>query len=346
MPWRPRKILVEREVAGSAAADAVLSRFPDTPVVGVERIRDFDGPLSADDLAVARQRGRFIKKCPGTSVYTCCDYYILNLGIGCRIGCTYCYLHHYMNTPFTIYANIEELLEQARVFFGSRPRRRFRVGSGEFIDSLDFDSIADVHRLLIPALTSFENVTFEIKTKSDKVGGLLNAEHNGRAVISWSVNPESVSAGEEAAAPTLDGRLEAASKCVAAGYKVGFHFDPIIHFPGWEREYRATVARIFAAVPREKIAWISLGALRFNPALKPIIERDFPASKLTAGELVRGLDGKYRYFIAVRRKMFRLINAAIRELGPEVPVYLCMENKQLADSVGVSGLGPATELGS
>ncbi len=338
MPWKPRKILIESAVAETETAGAIRRRWPEVPVIDVERVKSFDGELDRRDLAIAKQRGRFIKKCPGTPAYTCCDYYILNLGIGCRLECSYCYLQHYMNTPFTIFANLDDLLAQAQEYFGARDGRRFRVGSGQFIDSLDFDELADVHRQLVPALTSLPNVTFEIKTKTDRLDHLLDLDHHERAVISWSVNPDIVARVEEAPAPRLTKRLSAASRAVAAGYRVGFHFDPIVHFAGWEREYEQVVAAIFAEVPARKVAWISLGALRFNPTLKPIIEDRFPHSRLTTGELIKGLDGKYRYFIAIRRQLFSRLNAAIRDYAPDVPVYLCMEDRALAASTGVSGL--------
>jgi spore photoproduct lyase len=338
MPWKPRKILIEREVADTPAAESVLSQWPDAPVERLDRIKDYPGPLDSRDVAVARNRGRFIKKCPCTPAYKCCGYYILNLGIGCRLDCTYCYLHHYMNTPFTIYANTDELIAEAVDHFSSRPERTFRVGSGEFIDSLDFDAITGINRQIIPALSSVPNIVFEIKTKTDRVSDLLALDHHGRVVVSWSVNPESVRRTEEPGSAPLASRLAAAAECVIAGYRVGFHFDPLIHYPGWDEDYTDVVSAIFACVPADRIAWISLGALRFHPSLKPIMEKKFPDSSLTAGELIRGLDGKFRYFITIRRRMFREVNKAIREHGPNVPVYLCMESRALADEAGIGGL--------
>lgn len=84
MLWKPQKILVENDVAQTAIAESALARWPDTETIRLDRIKDYRGPLDSHDLAIARQRGRFIKKCPGTPAYTCCDYYVLNLGIGCR----------------------------------------------------------------------------------------------------------------------------------------------------------------------------------------------------------------------------------------------------------------------
>jgi spore photoproduct lyase len=338
MLWKPRQIVIEAAVSASFVTTRIRDRWPEIPAHHVERIRDFTGDLGRQDLALAEQRGQSIKKCPGTTAYTCCDYYVLNLGIGCRLGCSYCFLNHYMNTPFTIYANTERVIDDARRYFGAHPGRHFRVGSGEFIDSLDFESLAGVHELLVPALSELPNVTFELKTKSDRVDSLLELDHHGRTVISWSVNPEIIREREETLTPSLLDRLAAASRVVEAGYQVGFHFDPIIHFPGWESAYDEVVSALFDLIPSERIAWISLGALRFHPDLKPVIEARFPNSRLTTGELIRGLDGKFRYFITIRQQLFARLNDFIRQQSPDVPIYLCMEGRDIAREAGVSGL--------
>ena len=99
---------------------------------------------------------------------------------------------------------------------------------------------------------------------------------------------------------SLTARLKAAERAVAAGFRVAFHFDPLIYFPGWEEAYRRAVARLGEAVPSGAIAWISLGALRFLPPLRRIILDRFPQSRLAAQEMVTAPDGKLRYFKSLR----------------------------------------------
>lgn len=330
---RLKKIFVESPVANEPVTRHILERFKDVPVEVIKDARAARGD-SQDELVIAGQSGRFLKKCPGTPVYQCCDYYVLNLGVGCFSNCHYCYLHHYMNTPFTVYANLDDMFVEVREFCAKRPNKTIRLGSGEFIDSVGIDDIADLNRILVPALTGIENIIFEIKTKSSSIDHLLGLNHHDRAVIAWSVNSEKMIAWEEPQADSLADRLKAAAKCRANGYKIGFHFDPLIHYEGWEEEYERVVDKIFEAIEPEDIAWISLGALRFNPALKPIIKRKFPESRLIYGELLPGLDGKLRYPLSLRREMFRRLNEAIKSHGGAVPVYLCMENKDLAEEVG------------
>ena len=38
-------------------------------------------------------------------------------------------------------------------------------------------------------------------------------------------------------APFAVSRLDAARRCQGWGYRIGLHFDPLIHYDGWERDY-------------------------------------------------------------------------------------------------------------
>ena len=334
MRFRPQKIIVEKAVVDQPLTGNILTGFKGLPVELVDKVSLDSIGRDPDLLVIAKQKGRFVKKCPGTPIYQCCDYYILNLGIGCSFNCHYCYLHQYMNTPFIVYANLSDLADEVREFAAARPDKFLRLGSGEFIDSVAFDEIANVNEVLIPTFANIDNVLFEVKTKSRNIKHLLDIDHGGKVVVSWSVNSQAMTELEEPEADSLAARLEAATACRNAGYKIGWHFDPLIHYPGWESDYKRTIDLIFDHVEPADIAWISLGALRFKPALKPIIKRKFPASRLLYGELVPGLDGKLRYFRPIRQEMFGRLIEHIRSYSREVPVYLCMENKDIALEVG------------
>jgi spore photoproduct lyase len=152
-------------------------------------------------------------------------------------------------------------------------------------------------------------------------------------VISWSLNPPEIITQEEKGAPNLESRLQAAKSCERAGYKIGFHFDPVIHYPDWESGYRFVVQEIPKFVAPESIAWISLGALRYPPQLNKLIKQRHRKSRAPFGELFQGKDGKLRYLKVIRQEMFRKIVQWIREVDPGIFVYLCMESPEIWDYV-------------
>jgi spore photoproduct lyase len=86
----------------------------------------------------------------------------------------------------------------------------------------------------------------ELKTKSDCVEDLLGLNPKGRVVVSWSMNPQKVIDADEHLTVSLEQRLAAAKSCQEAGYRLAFHFDPMIEYRGWEEDYRAMVERLFS----------------------------------------------------------------------------------------------------
>jgi len=337
--FTPERIFVERSVRDLNLTRRLLERWPSVPRMMVDSAREAADQLSREDdpvgagkrcLLIARQRGPFVKRCPGTSGYICCGYRIINAATGCDLDCSYCILQGYLSNPLlTVYANTDDLLVQLEAFLSSGEDEFYRLGTGELTDSLSLDPILGHGRLLVPFFAGRTNAILELKTKTTRIEDLLGLEHGGRTVVSWSLNAKEVAEGEEHGAPPVVERLRAARRCQQAGYRLGFHFDPVIDFPGWEKSYRRVVDAIFEHVDPRSIAWISLGALRYPPALEEIIRRRHPASEIILGELFPGMDGKPRYFRPIRTWLFRKINDRIKEHDPDVFVYLCMESDQV-----------------
>jgi len=146
-------------------------------------------------------------------------------------------------------------------------------------------------------------------------------------VVSWSLNPQVIIDKEELGTASLKERLQAARMCQADGYRIGFHFDPIIFYPDWQKDYKDVVDEMFNTI--KDIAWISLGTLRFNPSLKHIIENRFPESDIVYQELVIGHDKKMRYYSSLKVEIYKKMFAWIRERDESIPVYLCMEPRDI-----------------
>ncbi len=103
----------------------------------------------------------------------------------------------------------------------------------------------------------------------------------------------------------------------------------MIEHENWREGYGRVIDRLFATVDPRKVIWMSLGALRFMPELKPIIASRHPSSRILCGEFIRGLDGKMRYFRDIRVELYRFMVDRIREIDPGICVYLCMEGRDI-----------------
>ncbi|MBU2552427.1 MAG: DNA photolyase [Proteobacteria bacterium] len=301
---------------------------------------DYPG-FGPDDLLLTRHRGEFVKPCPGTRGYICCGLQIIHFGLGCTLDCTYCILQGYLDTrALVLFGNLEAKLDRVGDMLDQTDSPH-RYCTGEFTDSLLLEGLTGLGARLVRLFAGFPGKLLELKTKTDHIESLCGLDHGGRTVVSFSVNAPAVAAREESGAATLARRLAAASRLAESGYRLGFHFDPLIRHPGWEPGYRETVARIFEAVPAERIAWISLGAFRYLPRLKAVVARRHPRTRIMDGEFVLAGDGKMRYVRPLRVEMYRVLVKAIRKASPDACVYLCMENGRVWREV--FGFDPAPD---
>src|SRR4030042_461380 len=134
-------------------------------------------------------------------------------------------------------------------------------------------------------------------------------------------------------AASLEKRLSAARLCQDWGFLLGFHFDPVLMRPGWENGYRNVIKKIGTTVDARRIAWVSLGTLRFPPELKSRIQARFPGSSILGEEMIRGLDGKMRCLRPLRTEAYRKMAGWLKDLEPELFVYLCMESPAVWEQV-------------
>jgi len=286
-------------------------------------------------LLLGRNRGKFFKPCPGTKEYICCDYQVLNIGMNCPMDCVYCILQAYLNNPYlSFFVNVEDLLNELTEAFSQAPEQFWRIGTGEFTDSLALDSLTGLSRILVEFMRDKDSAVLELKTKTAVIDNLEGLAHGDRTIVAWSLNSPSIVKREELRTASLEQRLAAAATCASWGYRLAFHFDPIIYYPGWQKGYADTIGLLFAMVPKEKIAWISMGCLRYLPALKRIATQRFPNAHFFQEEFIEGLDGKARYFRTLRVEMYQYLYQLLhRKADPRTCIYLCMENKEIWQAV-------------
>lgn len=335
--YRPQSILVEKSVGDLPLTQTIIKRLAGIPIKYIKQVK-LPAVERAEDnwrngqktLLLCRNKGRFFEPCPGTKHYLCCSYRILHFAANCHLNCTYCILQAYLNNPFMVlYTNTDEMFKELDEVFNQHPNTLYRIGTGEYTDSLILDSLTLFTQLVVPYFASKNNAYLELKTKTNIIDNLEGLEHGGKTIVSWSLNAEPIIKSEEKDASSLDDRLKAAYQCQKWGYKLGFHFDPLIYYPGWEDDYKKVVGKLFRIIKPASPSWISLGCFRFIPQLKPIIKKRYPESRILYQELIRGLDGKMRYFKPLRIEMYAKMAEWIKSYDSKTFIYLCMESKEV-----------------
>ena len=343
VPFQIEKIYLDEKAEKDSVSQTILKALPNVPVEKVQDKRalikqffSMPDPIGTGKkhLLITHFYGRHLKPCPGTSNHICCGYYVINAISNCPMDCSYCVLQGYLNNPFlNLYTNWDDLLQEIEAFLSSNNQSLLRLGTGELSDSLALESIFPFSQMLIPFFSERQNGILELKTKSANVNHLLHLNHRGKTVVSWSLNPPKMIEEEEMGTAPLKERIDAARRCQDKGYPLGFHFDPLIYHEGWEKEYQQTVHQLFKQIDPKRVVWISLGGFRYPPKLKAIAEERFPKTKVFLGELFPGRDAKFRYLQEIRVEMYQKMVGWLKEVHPDLFIYLCMESKEVWEKV-------------
>lgn len=330
------KLFIDEKAIDYPTAKLMLQRYniPCETVASQDAVYEFisgsENPIqqAKETLYITKNRGSFIKECPGTSYYTCCGYKILHIGTFCSMDCSYCILQSYFHPPvLQFFVNHEDLIKEIDTLF--KNERVSRVGTGEFTDSMIWERWTDLSTILVPEFSKQSRAVLELKTKTTDIDLLKGLRHNKKTIVSWSLNTKRIIKEQERRTSSLTARLKAAALCESWGYPVAFHFDPVVIYDDCEEDYKRVVQSIFNYVSSDNIVWISIGTFRFIPSLKAIIRNRFPESKITYGEFITGLDGKMRYFKPIRISFYQKMVEWIKEIAPDVLVYFCMEDDEV-----------------
>ena len=355
MKFKLDAIHIEQDVRTSPLALRVLDALPSGITVNyiadgresVRPIANANDPFGTGkrQITIMRRRSPFLMACPaGSSEFACCGYLVLTLSSNCPMDCGYCFLQEYLadNPGFQVYANYTDAFDELERLRRKAPARGVRVGTGELADSLAFDSLTGISRDLIEYFSRRDDLTLELKTKTDEIENLLAIDPKGRTLVSWTLSPERVFHSTEHRTASPAARIEAARRVLEAGYRVAFHLDPILAYEGAGRDYLELIGNLFDAIAPSQIAFISMGGLRMTPALRTAARRRFPDDPMLVGEEVLAPDGRYRAFMPLRLKLYSALSERIKKADAKLQTYLCMESPSVHRRVlGEAALPPA-----
>ncbi len=339
--FQPEALFVEHEAREYSLTQEILALLPHLPAQFIDSYHDMAAQVLGLNRRIAQEKralilavkkGELVKQVERDLFRaTPNEYYIIH-SMGCPFDCEYCFLYDYLDhqSP-TIFVNLPDL--QARlheVIDAHTGEGELIFHAGEFSDALAYDHLTNLSKPLVELFALKRNARLEMRTKSDYIENLLDLEHRGRTVVSWTFNANDVVKRIEHHTATLEARITAAQCVQAHGYWVGLRFDPLVWYPAWREGYQEMIAKIFAVLDPTLISDISLGVFRATPGLKHVVQQRVRRSWLLAGEMVLCEDGKYRYSKPVRREMYRAIAGWIRARAPQVKIESCMESPEVA----------------
>jgi spore photoproduct lyase len=267
----------------------------------------------------------------------CPNYWHFSPYSFCPYDCRYCYLAGTPGVKFSptvkIFVNIAEILDRIACIT-SKLTVPVAFYLGKLQDGLAFDPLTGYSRLIIPFFAHQKNAKLTLLTKSANVDNLLDLDHNGNTILSWSLNPGEISSLFESNVPLPDERIAAMRKCVDAGYPLRAVIMPIIPVEGWQNIYARFLEKFLVSVPLERI---TLGQICSYSGALQLTERKLGKNNTISKMLEKGKskDGRMRFPVKLRIEVYRYLIDKIKKLRPKLQIGLCLEDADVFDALGM-----------
>lgn len=348
--FRPSQIILAKGSVTTPAkrdlADRIRASYPDAEVVEA-----FDTPhnrialCESDALRLHRAGKCTLVLAEHKSAVrhseeegnTCPNYWHFSPYGFCPYGCTYCYLAGTQGVRFSptvkIFLNLVEILDEIdRV--ASRLGEPTAFYLGKLQDGLALDSLTGYSRQLIPFFAEHKYARMTLLTKSADVENLLDLDHGGHSILSWTVSPPEVADALEPSTPRVAERIAAMRRCSDRGYPVRAVVMPIVPVPGWREIYPPFLRYLLETVG---ISRITLGSICSYPRAIWLMEqklgRDNPISMNMDCSCRECRDGRARFPRELREQVYKFLIEAIRQLRPRLDISLCLETPAMFDTL-------------
>ncbi len=266
-------------------------------------------------------------RCPVASPRTlCCNLQTLDAVDNCGYGCSYCSIQSFFDgKQISFDRGFADKLKNLQL----DPDKTYHIGTGQSSDSLMWGNSHGVLDAVIDFARANPNVILELKTKSANVNHLIRSQAPRNILCTWSLNTPTLILHEEHGTASLDKRLDAARRVADAGYIVGFHFHPIIHYDSWRQDYQAVILQLSTRFNPDEVALVSMGTLTYIKSVMREIRKKAIPSQILKMPLIDA-DGKLSYPDEIKLQMFHHVYSRFAESWKDnVFFYLCMENQRL-----------------
>lgn len=268
---------------------------------------------------------------------TCPNYWHFSPYGFCPYDCKYCYLAGTPGVKFSptvkIFLNIEQILAQIAKE-GSCLTEPTAFYLGKLQDSLALDSLTGYSKILVSFFATQKYAKMTMLTKCANVDNLINLDHNGNTILSWSLNPPEVSKMFETNVPSISSRISAMQKCADAGYPVRAVVMPVIPVENWRQIYCDFFKSLLSNVELERI---TLGQICSYSTAMQLTERKLGRQNTISDHLekTKSADGRLRFPEKTRIDIYRSLIECIKKLRPNLQIGLCLEDKSVFNKLGI-----------
>ena len=267
----------------------------------------------------------------------CPNYWHFSLYGFCPYGCTYCYLAGTPAVKFSpsikIFVNIDEVLAEidknARKI--ARPTAFYH---GKLQDGLALDPLTGYSRRLVPFFAKHEFARQILLTKSADVDNLLDLDHGGHTILSWTLHPPEISVRFEPNTPSIAERLRAMKQCAAVGYPIRAVLMPLLPVDGWIDLYADFLRQVLEEIPLRRL---TIGAICSYQGAHRLMNYKLGQKNMIAAQMQRTTaeDGRMRYPEELREKGYRHLIRTAKRVRSDLEIGLCLETCGMFEALDV-----------
>ena len=350
--FEPSRIVLtrgwNRTAGGRNLTEKILALYPNVasedcsdaahPKVAIDGVTPYEQHVAGKRTLVIGEH-RSAVRLSSEEGNTCPNYWHFSLYGFCPYGCAYCYLAGTPGVKFSpsvkIFTNLDEVL-------GVIDKNARKIGKptafyhGKLQDGLALDPLTGYSRLLTPFFAGHRFARQILLTKSADVENLLDLDHKGHTVLSWTLHPPEISESFEPNTPPVAERLRAMKRCADSGYPVRAVLMPLIPVEGWIDRYAAFLKRLLEEIPVQRL---TIGAVCSYQAAHQLMNRKLGAKNVIAGNMsqaqsqVRSEDGRMRYSEQLREKGYRHLIQTAKNSCPGLEIGLCLESQHFFEKM-------------
>jgi len=269
---------------------------------------------------------------------TCPNYWHFSPYGFCPYGCKYCYLAGTQGVKFSptvkIYLNLPEMLQQIDQF-AMRYGKTTAFYLGKLQDPLALDTLTAYSTVMIPFFAKHPFARLILLTKSTNVERLIEMEHYGHTILSWSINPTEVCKLFEENVPNIEDRMKAMKLAISAGYPVRAVMMPIIPIDNWQMIYSRFITLLLETVYIQRL---TLGGICIYSGAKSLMERKIGSNNIITRNIDKDhylADKRDRYSWSMRKEIYSLIINQAHKIRPDLNIALCLESKEMWQALDI-----------
>ena len=327
------KVFVEKSIEGKAQTQKVLSKIKYKKLVQIDDYEEVFSRVKKPylhkrdnlNLFLASKKGELVKEAPEAYGLGSEKHFYFVHAYNCIYECEYCYLQGYFNSPDIVwFLNHEEVIGEIDTIAKSYPGSWFHAG--EYSDSLSQSHITGEIQLYYDYFKNNPDSYWELRTKSANIKEIKKLKPIDNLFVTFSLSPREVAKKIDRKAAPINARLKAISELSSLGFSIGIHLDPVIIQGDWKTEYNQLVESLALSIDMQKIAFISIGVVRFTKDVYRSFQSNYPNSSIKTSSFISSFDDKVRYPRSIRLNAMRYIKNLCVEFGAkEGSIYLCME---------------------